>query len=110
MSTLRQDLLRLASDQPSIRQHVVPLLREATEKQAADEVDVSNLPREALALARSLGLRVEMAWHGIHGYIMETAPGAVDRFTDEDLKKLLAHPRFRWLSPRGGRGGWSIGV
>lgn len=77
----------------------------ATERTAADEVTLDALlqadpwVKGLLAKLTRFGLkRVDMVWSGIHGNILQFAPGGMGklRFTPEHLVKLSKLPRVRW--------------
>lgn len=94
--SLRSKLIRLAHQQPSLREELLPLLGRS--KVAADEIDVYALPPSRSKIVKeveSLGVKAKMAWSGVHGYIVNfTMPGRMDA---EKLRKVLAAREIRWV-------------
>jgi hypothetical protein len=76
-------------------------------REAAEEVELSQVPAEKLALAKIFRAKVTTAWEGIHGTILDcqaqTLGQSSPRFSKDALAKLLKSKHFRWLE--GDRGG-----
>ncbi len=77
--------------------------REASELTAASSTELSELPWLQDDLVQHLQKRYGMApveaWDGLHGFIVSfKADANRARFYAKDLKTLMAHPAFRWVS------------
>ena len=83
----------------------------AVEKEAASEIDISELPPEVAKVFKVFPRMAPIAaFHGIHGYIVmfKAGPGG-PRFHKDELKKLMALPTFRWVGASE-RHGFSVGL
>ena len=77
---------------------------------AASEIDLAELSRDRQGLVKSTGLKPQMAWHGIHGYIVDFKPSIGGlRMSSDTMKKIVNNPLCRWVQ-FGDRGTFSIGM
>lgn len=109
--TLRSKLIRLAHQNPELRSELLPLLKQATTKQAASEISLEELPIAQKELVAIVEYPIVQVWEGIHGYIVEfkgNSPGGA-RIDRNKLKRMLGHKDFRWISPSD-RDGFSVGM
>lgn len=134
MDELRKQVIKIAYENPGeVRDALLPLLREAEaeggealsaqgegdepmpkagahEKEAAEEISLSDLPRKHLTFAKQFGGPTE-AWEGIHGIIVRVKiaqSGMSPRWSKDKLKKMVSNPSFRWVE--GHQGGATFGL
>ena len=73
----------------------------------ADEITPDKLPKDRKAFLKKIGLKADVAWDGIHGYIatgnMPTMHLPTLRLSKDFLKKLTGSKIFRWIEADKGR-------
>jgi hypothetical protein len=76
-------------------------------REGASEVELSEVDKEKLALAKIFNAKPEAAWDGIHGVILickgPALGGSVPRFAKDKLAKAIKSKHFRWIE--GDKGG-----
>lgn len=95
--SLRSKLIRLAHQQPSLREELLPLLGRS--KVAADEIDLYALPPSRSDIVEKFesffGVKAVDAWSGGFGYSVNfTMPG---RMGAQELRKVLEAREIRWI-------------
>ena len=93
--SLRDEIQKLATENPKMRKHLVPILK----KQGASEIKVSEVPKEKLQIAKDIGVRPIQAHEGIHGTILICQHNQMSNFRIDVpmFKKLMRHNDFRWI-------------
>ncbi len=104
--TPRKAMIQVAVDLPKESDERRTLL--AVLKEAAEEIELSELSAERMALVKSVGVQPTQVWEGIHGTIADFRAGEHHRFTKHDMLEIVQHRLFRWFSVS--RSGFSIGM